>query len=255
MELQGNSIYIKQALEAESVENAFYALDNEWNFAYADIRASSFFSKNTELKGKNIWKEFPELVEKPLFQNFQKAIRRNRPVRFEEFSPVHKAWFEITAYPKINGLEIHIYNINSIKKKEKEKEDLLSKVGLFTTLLQESESQLKLIMNSVPLPLAYVESSGTYNMVNTAYSELFKQAENEILGKKVKEIYSAENYKKLADSIKSVLSGKEAVCDTSMVMNKKEYGCQVLFMPDIKEGQVKGYIEIFILKLITKANV
>lgn len=244
MDLQEkNQVLFQQAIVQEGIENAFFALDNEWNFAYIDLRGISFFNrKSGDLKGKNIWKEFPFLIDKPIYQNFQKAIRRNRPVRFEEYHPEFRSWFEITAYPKISGLEIHIYNLNNLKKLAKQNEDMLSKVQLSDTLSEEIESQLRFLINSVNYPAAYINKESCYTFSNNSYVTFLGRNP---LGKTPAMMHEKKLYTIFKKGLDAALKGKKFKLEIELNMNNNSR-YTILHIPDIESGQVKGLVELII---------
>ncbi|MBE0446953.1 MAG: MEDS domain-containing protein [Actinobacteria bacterium] len=114
----------------ESINDAFFALDNEWRFTYVNQRAEELLLRTKdELLGKVIWDEFPEAVGLTFYNEYHKAIKEKVPVAFEEFYPPLNAWFEVHAYPYQDGLSVYFADANERKQFEKEREQLYKQAG------------------------------------------------------------------------------------------------------------------------------
>ena len=62
----------------ESMGDAFYALDVDWRFVYANQRALAFWSATAdEVIGQVIWQRFPQMVGSLNEQVLRQCPRRN----------------------------------------------------------------------------------------------------------------------------------------------------------------------------------
>src|SRR3712207_254080 len=87
--------------------DAVYTLDRQWRFTYLNPQAEKLVQRsNEELIGKVAWEEFPEAVVSPTYTYYHEALEKQKTVRFEEYYPLLKTWFETTVYPSSNGLTI-----------------------------------------------------------------------------------------------------------------------------------------------------
>jgi diguanylate cyclase (GGDEF)-like protein/PAS domain S-box-containing protein len=104
----------------ESITDAFYTLDREWRFTYLNNEARrSLRLSSDELLGKTIWEEFPEAVGTPFYYEFHRAFTQNCTVSFEEFYTPLDGWFEVRAYPSVEGLAVYFRNVTERKRAEK----------------------------------------------------------------------------------------------------------------------------------------
>ncbi len=98
----------------ESLTDAFFALDKDWRFTYANKQCEPLLKRATEeLIGKSIWEEFPETVGTTFQEQYFKAVAGQVPVTIEDFYAPLDSWFEVRAYPAADGgLSVYFHNID-----------------------------------------------------------------------------------------------------------------------------------------------
>ncbi|WP_416668050.1 PAS domain S-box protein [Egbenema bharatensis] len=111
----------------ESIADAFFALNQEWQFTYLNQQAEELLQRRREdLLGRVLWDEFPEAIDSPFYQEYHRAVAEQVTVRFEAFYPPLNQWFEVQAYPAREGLSVYFRNINQRKESERTLRDTLS---------------------------------------------------------------------------------------------------------------------------------
>jgi PAS domain S-box-containing protein len=91
----------------ESISDAFYAVDNEWCFTYVNAKAEELWGRSREeLLGKNIWKEFPEAVDRESYRRITRAMEEDVTTEFET-RLAGGAWVVGRAYPSREGLSVY----------------------------------------------------------------------------------------------------------------------------------------------------
>lgn len=111
----------------ESITDAFFALDNEWKFAYINNQAEKFFHrKRGELIGKNIFEQYPHLVGTEIEKKYHEAIQTQKVVYFEHFSQSSKRWHETRVYPSNDGLSVYFSDVTQRKKLENQKDEFIA---------------------------------------------------------------------------------------------------------------------------------
>lgn len=105
----------------ESISDAFYALDRNWNFSYLNRQAELQLQRSREeLVGKNVWTEFPEAVGSKIEESYVQAMQEGRTIRFEEYyEPLDKE-FEINAYPIPEGLAVYFRDVTRDRDHQKQ---------------------------------------------------------------------------------------------------------------------------------------
>ncbi|AFZ35205.1 PAS/PAC sensor hybrid histidine kinase [Stanieria cyanosphaera PCC 7437] len=104
----------------ESMTDAFYALDRNWNFTYVNQEAARKLNKSKdELIGKNIWSEFASLFDTELYSQYHRAFNQQVTTRFEYYYSALASWFEISVYPSKQALSVYFRDISERKLAEK----------------------------------------------------------------------------------------------------------------------------------------
>lgn len=108
--------------------------------------------------------------------------------------------------------------------------------------LQQSITQIRLIMDSVPARIAYIDQDEYYRFVNRRYEEWFQLPAEEIVGKRVRDLVGDPIYRSLRPQITRVLRGAEVSYEDSMIsMTGEEHYMHVTYVPHREDNQVMGY--------------
>jgi PAS domain S-box-containing protein len=103
----------------ESITDAFFALNYQWQFTYINRHAAKLLRRSTaELLGKNVWDEFPDWVDSITFEQYHKAAKEQVAVSFERLSTYWRRWYEVRAYPSPDGLCVYFHDISARKHAE-----------------------------------------------------------------------------------------------------------------------------------------
>jgi PAS domain S-box-containing protein len=100
----------------ESMTDAFYTVDSNWNFTYINKEYERVQQRNrADLLGKNVWDLFPYGKERCYFKAYDRALREQVSVHFEEFNTFNGMWVSASAYPIKSGLAIYFRDITEEK--------------------------------------------------------------------------------------------------------------------------------------------
>ncbi len=103
----------------DSFGEAIEIIDAEWNLVYVNQAAADFSGKDAlELRGKNIWEEFPEVAGSPIEHAIRRAMREQVRVDFEFYFPTGDKWFEIHLHPTPQYLTLHATDITRRRQAE-----------------------------------------------------------------------------------------------------------------------------------------
>lgn len=151
-----NVIDRQKAEILESITDAFFSLDKNWNFTYVNTQAGKLlFRRKEELLGRNIWNVFGEAVGTTFYTKYFEAFNTQKPVHFEEFySPLH-SWFQVSAYPSKDGLSIFFANINERKEAEE--------------ALKRSEARLRKLVEADVVGIIFWNINGKVTQANDAF--------------------------------------------------------------------------------------
>jgi PAS domain S-box-containing protein len=106
----------RKAINLESITDAFFSVDAEWNFTYVNDQSERLMARSREdLLGRNLWNEFPEVVGTTFERNFRKAVREQNTIAFEEFHAPLGVWMDVRAYPSDDGLSVCYHDVTDRK--------------------------------------------------------------------------------------------------------------------------------------------
>ncbi len=96
----------------ESITDAFFTLNRDWQFTYLNHEAERLLLRSREdLLGKSMWEEFPDAKNSAFETHYRMAMEEQGKVSFEGFYPPLDAWFRINAYPSPDGLAVYFQNV------------------------------------------------------------------------------------------------------------------------------------------------
>lgn len=107
-----NEAFTERNSILESIGDAFFAVDQQWIVTYWNKEAEKVLSrKKDEIIGKNLWEVYHDAIGLKFYTKYHQAMNTGKSVRFEEFYPTLKKWFEVSAYPSERGLSVYFKDI------------------------------------------------------------------------------------------------------------------------------------------------
>jgi PAS domain S-box-containing protein len=105
----------------EHMNDGLVVLDKDWYYVYVNQKAAVMLQrqKPSDLIGKHIWTEYPEGVGQPFQVAYEKAMREQIPLVFENHYEPWDLWFENRIYPSPDTLLILFTEITDRKRIEK----------------------------------------------------------------------------------------------------------------------------------------
>jgi signal transduction histidine kinase len=102
------------------VSDGFLALDADGYFAYVNPMALALMHRRseTELLGRQVWTEYPEMVGTSFFDTFELAMRSQQPVLAAQHTTPLGRTLEGRLYPSPDGLSIYFTDITLRKQAE-----------------------------------------------------------------------------------------------------------------------------------------
>ena len=108
---------------------------------------------------------------------------------------------------------------------------------------RESEVQLRLLMDSLPVLISYIDTKQRYRFNNKAYEAWFGKSREIILGQHIRKVLGDKAYKSITPYINAALSGKAVTYDA--VLTPKHGGDRYVhasYVPDFSEdGTIRGF--------------
>ncbi|WP_276272157.1 PAS domain S-box protein [Haloarcula litorea] len=168
-----------QAGELESVleriDDAFFALDDDWRFTYVNDRAETLLEQSADaLLGQRVWDAFPGTVDSAFEAEYRRAMRTGESRSFQARYPPLDRLFDVTAYPSESGLSVYFRDITQRRARERE--------------LERYEAIIETMDDGVYV----VGEDGTLTFVNDAYADLLGEEPADLLGRHASAIVDEE---------------------------------------------------------------
>jgi PAS domain S-box-containing protein len=117
--------YNERTTILESIDDAFFAVDNNWKVTYWNKRAAALLGKSAnQMLDQSIWKEFSDFIDSVSYKKYHQAIETNQSVHFEDYYPPFDTWLDISCYPSKDGLAIYFKDITERKQYDKRLKEL-----------------------------------------------------------------------------------------------------------------------------------
>ncbi len=111
----------------ESMNDAFLSIDHQGTITYLNKQAEEILKKSrSQLLQKNLWTEYSQFQQLPIFKHIKEVQRSGNPGKIEQFSELTNKWYEVSAYPSMDGVSLYFNDITDRKMIEKQKDEFLS---------------------------------------------------------------------------------------------------------------------------------
>lgn len=110
-------------------------------------------------------------------------------------------------------------------------------------ILQESAAQIRLVIDSVPARIAYIDKDLHYRFVNQQYEEWAQRSAGEIVGRHIRDVLGPTMYQQLQPYLEQVLMGEEVTREGKLYsLTGVEHYSQVNYLPHFDDqGGVLGF--------------
>ena len=112
--------------------------------------------------------------------------------------------------------------------------------------LRDSEQRIRLITDTVPALIAYVDSNLRYRFTNKPYEDWFGRPRSEINGRHMRTVLGPELYAERRDALDTVLSGQRVTFEISLPLLKGriEYALATYVPHFGSDGEVLGFFAL-----------
>lgn len=167
-EAKSNELRLQEILD--SISDAFYAVDADWNFTYFNKEAENLLKKKAdEVLGRNIWEMFSPAKGTILEEIYRRVASTGQSKNFEYYYPGNGAWYDITTYPSIGGISSYFKNIDERRKAAKE--------------LEKAYKEKNEILESISDAFFAIDDEWTVTYWNKQAETVLGKAKEDIVGK------------------------------------------------------------------------
>jgi PAS domain S-box-containing protein len=110
--------YQEQVDILDRMTDAFFAVDENWEFTYVNERGRRVIGRamaaggdTTDLLGRNIWTVLPSLEGTEFGKRYQQAMSEQEPASFEAYFEPLGTWFDVSVYPSPAGISVYFRDI------------------------------------------------------------------------------------------------------------------------------------------------
>ena len=173
--------------------------DKDGRYAYINSAGRLLFARYgidaDALIGKKVFEDvFSASAAMPTARAVRKALTDREASEFEYHYPAWNMWFWAHYYPIADGAVAVVTQDITARK-------------LAELKLAESQAQLKVITDSVPALISYVDRDLVYRFVNSAYTEWFGLGAAEILGRTMHEVLGEQAWAVVGPRMRAALAG------------------------------------------------
>ncbi|MBW4463591.1 MAG: PAS domain S-box protein [Nodosilinea sp. WJT8-NPBG4] len=153
----------------ESIEEAFFALDQDWRFTYMNRAGEALLDRTPgDLIGKNFWEEYPGVTGSEFETIYRGAMHDRVPGTLTTFYPDHDCWYHVRTYPAATGIAVYFNNVTAQIQAE--------------TALRESEERFRNMADNAPVMVWVTDSTGYCTYLSRSWYEFTGQTEETGLG-------------------------------------------------------------------------
>jgi PAS domain S-box-containing protein len=187
----------------ESINDGFFALDENWRFTYVNQAAEELTHRTAaELLGKNFWEAFPGVVGTEFEQLHHRAMSDRVAGSLIAFYPDHDRWYAVHSYPGVQGITVYFRNVTAQIKSEE--------------ALRQSEERFQAFMNHSPAAYWITDRDGRVLYLNQTYFHLFRFVTQNVIGKTVHDIYPTDVAQQFLDNIQQAADTHQVVETTEI---------------------------------------
>ncbi len=155
----------------ESITDAFFTLDKEWNLTYCNSEFERLLRiKAIDNVGKKLWEIFPEEAQGVFYRHYRAAAKTGKTIHFEAFLARLHMWLQVKAYPSEEGLSVYFDDITEKVNTKKELE------------------KLSLVASKTTNGVMILDAEGVTEWVNEGFTNLTGYTFSEAVGKRPREI-------------------------------------------------------------------
>jgi PAS domain S-box-containing protein len=184
----------------DATTDVIQIFDKDGRYAFINEAARRLFAGNgldpDAMIGKKVFEEiFRESAASAPAAALRRALIDRVASQAEQHYPPWGLWFWAHYYPIENGGAAVVVQDITARKVAEER-------------LSESRAHLKVMTDSVPALVSYVDRDLTYRFVNRAYTEWFGLAAEAIVGKPMQDVLGAEAWQVIGPRMHAALAGE-----------------------------------------------
>ncbi|MBB6610568.1 PAS domain-containing protein [Pontibacter sp. Tf4] len=196
-----------------------------------------------KLLGKPILEALPEIKEHRVYETFKRVY---------ETGETHKEAELLIPFKRAEDGEMEDRYFRFIQQARYNEQEQVDGIIVFALEVTEqvnarkavelSEAQLRLVTDSLPVLIGYLDKEEKYRFTNKAYESWFPFKAESLLGRKVRDVIGEDAYQNVKVFIEQALAGVAVSFEARMPYrdNFVKY-IQTNYVPDVQDGEVQGF--------------
>ena len=145
----------------ESITDGFFSFTKDSKVTYFNKEAERLLNIPREtIIGNNFWDFFPESKKSLSYKKYKEAISTGKKVSYLEYLKEIDKWFEINAYPSVNGLSVYFKDITLRKRADEEIRNAKERYELVAKVTHEAIYDWDIPNNTMEWSNAYFTTYG-----------------------------------------------------------------------------------------------
>ena len=236
-----------------AVTDGFLFCDRKWRCKYINEAACRILRRKREDVIDQVgWDVCAQTRSLKFNPEFNRALKENVPVHFEEFYPAPlNIWVEFHVYPTPDGLAIYFQDITERKKAEAEllasresMKKLAEDLGKTNEELLESRKKFQDLVEKVDDIIFETGPDGRINFVSSRIKDVLGYDPAEVMGRMPSEFFEQDKAAELRDSLLQIMA-KEGKLESVEVPLIHKDGHRVIAetnaVPFFQKGILMGY--------------
>jgi PAS domain S-box-containing protein len=117
--------------------------------------------------------------------------------------------------------------------------------GRVQNRLAASEQQLRLVTDTAPVLISYIDAGRRYRFANRPYAERYGRTPEDIVGRRVAEVLGTERYEGLEAHLSAALHGRRTIFDVTQPGADGPRHLHAAYVPDLgPRGKVRGVVAV-----------
>ncbi len=172
--------YEEKNIILERIDDGFFATDENSVITFWNTRAEILLeAKREDVIGKNLHELFKNQSSMAFYNHYQKAIKENTTIHFEEYSTRTNKWFAVSAFASVNGLSVYFKDVTENKAAEEK--------------IKESELRYKSIIDQATDAICIADASMKILDVNPYCCQMLGYTKDEFLLLSVADLFLPED--------------------------------------------------------------
>ncbi|WP_224999189.1 PAS domain S-box protein [Cesiribacter sp. SM1] len=157
----------------ESLTDAFFTLDRDWNLTYINSEFDRLLQTNKkENIGRKLWEVFPEEKNGVFYRHYKHAMETGAAAHFEAYLSRLNAWFEVKAFASEEGLSVYFSDITN------------------RIIAQEELKKLSVVASKTHNGVIIADKSGVIEWVNDSFTHITEYTADEQYGKSIIDLFT-----------------------------------------------------------------